>query len=105
MVYELPFQQTFKLPLYEPEPACGLSNRDVEYAFNDPVPEWVVLNASKRLVVLEPQDVSLFGRNFPFRIRASLGKVETQISFAVNFIKKVEKPSNLPSQTVTPAEK
>ena len=62
MVFSLPWSKEVQLPLYEPNPTCNVSNEDLKYELQgDAIPDWVVLDEDKRLIVMETEDEELFG--------------------------------------------
>ena len=90
LVFSLPFSEKVNLPLYEPEPACGLSNQDLTYELipgDSSLPDWVLFDAEARVVDLEiDESVTFGGPAVKVQIEAKYGEVTKQIAFAVSFI-------------------
>ena len=85
LFFKMTVEKTIKLPMFEPEPKCGKTNKDLTYKFKGEVPEWLSLNDRKRQVEIEVDDASLTGTNVPVEVAASIGSVNEKISFAVVF--------------------
>ena len=85
LFFKMPVEKTIKLPMFEPEPNCGKTNKDLTYKFSGAVPEWLSLDESKRSAEVEVDDASLVGTNVPVEVAASIGSVEEKVSFAIVF--------------------
>ena len=85
LFFKMPVEKTIKLPVFEPEPKCGKTNKDLTYKFSGEVPEWLSLDESKRSVEVEVDDTSLVGTNVPVEVTASIGSVKEKVSFAIVF--------------------
>ena len=80
-ILELPTQQSFDMPLYEPDPLCGYSDQDVNYQLltnaNGQPPSWISIDASKHKIVLDvEEDESLYGEDFSFKLKATFQSFE-----------------------------
>lgn len=86
LVFDLPYSQLIKLPKYEPSPACGLSNDNVDYTLAlDNLPDWVIFNAEDRTVELAiDEDVSF--NTVKVQIDATYDSHVKTVSFAVSRI-------------------
>ena len=71
----MPLKKQIHLPLYEPDPGCGLSNKDVEYEFVGEVPEWITFDEKSRTITAETSDVGLIGLTSNIEMIARYGQL------------------------------
>ena len=76
LVFEVPFTELIKLPLFEPYPACGLTNKDVSYTIQDNAPTWTEFSDADRTVALSIEDLELLQQPVSVEVKAVLGKFE-----------------------------
>ena len=82
--------QAIELPLFEPMPSCGNTNDNLDYELVGEALSWVTLNKKDRIVELATDDEKLLGRAITITVKASLGNLVQEMSFAMTFLKKAE---------------
>ena len=103
LAFSLPLNLKISLPLYEPEPACNLSNADVDYSIvenGNPLPDWVTFDVESRTLTAQSADPLLLGQTFKLELKASyLDKASASMKFAIVIIDR-DGDSNLLEQVI-----
>lgn len=90
-IFSLPDAFTISLPVYDPSPACGLSNTDVLYEVVGELPEWATFKQDEREVDIDVDDAGLVGTAWPMTFTATYRSITQEITFAVSFIDNTKK--------------
>lgn len=73
-VFELPASGVLAMPLYEPSPLCGYSDKHVSYklatAADGPLPDWISISPGLHQIEFEVSEdqKDLYGKEFSFKL-------------------------------------
>ena len=101
LAFNLPLDLKIYLPLYEPEPACNLSNADIDYSLvdndndssNPSIPDWITFDVESRTLTAQSNDPKLLGETFKLELKATYqDKASASMKFAIVIIDRETMP-------------